>query len=193
MGTDTPFIDDDSDHDVCWICPALRYPGGRFDVYDRPAREAPFDPRTGFRYTAQGVPVCVHPYKVGLPAGRYASQGEMLPAPCPAGAGAGAARSSAWGRPLEPRPDPAPPVRAFPGPAPEVEVAEVEVADAVILAGSRPQVPAELLAWMRGLVADAAPQELATTLELAEEAARLRFPADSVVEALRRVLGGDGR
>ncbi|WP_327065051.1 hypothetical protein [Kitasatospora sp. NBC_01302] len=182
MGPDTPFIDDDSDHDVCWICPALRYPGGRFDVYDRPAREAPFDPRTGFRYTAQGVAVCVHPYKVGLPAGRYASADEPLPAPCPP-----PARPAG---PPAPHADPTAsvrqaPVRAFPGPAPVAEVP-----DAVILAGSRPQVPAELLAWMRGLVADAAPDDLAATLELAEQAARLRFPPDSVVEALRRVLGG---
>jgi hypothetical protein len=65
-----PFVDEDSDHDVCWICPSVRFPAGGFDVVERPTRECPFDPADGFRYTAARVPVCVHPYNMGLPAGR---------------------------------------------------------------------------------------------------------------------------
>jgi hypothetical protein len=60
----------------------------------------------------------------------------------------------------------------------------------VILAGDRPHVPDSLLSWIRGLIADAAPDDLAETLGQAEEAARRRFPAQAVVEALRRVLSG---
>ncbi|MFJ5779751.1 hypothetical protein [Streptomyces sp. NPDC093094] len=64
---------------VCGVCPSLRLPGGMFDVAERPSRDCPFDPATGNRFTAQGVPVCVHPERVGLPAARYAT--DRLPLP----------------------------------------------------------------------------------------------------------------
>lgn len=70
------------------MCPSLRFRGGDFDVFERPTSECRFDPVDGFRYTADRVPVCVHPYKVGLPPGRYASCREPLPPrqwPAPAG------------------------------------------------------------------------------------------------------------
>jgi len=60
---------------------------GRFDVRDRPSREYAYDPAVGWRVDATGTAVCVHPYRVGLPPGRYASAGEPLPdltAPLPA-------------------------------------------------------------------------------------------------------------
>ncbi|MEU5908916.1 MULTISPECIES: hypothetical protein [Actinomycetes] len=74
---------------VCGVCPSLRHPGGKFDVVDRPSRACPFDPETGHRFTAAGVPVCVHPERVGLPAAPYASDGLPLPwqTPPPAEAG----------------------------------------------------------------------------------------------------------
>jgi len=177
MAPEPPFIDDDrDDHTACWICPALRLPAGQFDVYDKPTRDCPFDPQTGYRYTADGTAVCVHPYKVGVPAGRYASQHEPFPQ---------VVRHSPAVEPVR-RPMPvATAPRPFPGPAPASCVS-----DAAIMAGERPDVPADLLTWMRGLVADAAPDDLESTLDQAEEAARARFPADSVVEALRRVLSG---
>nr|WSZ97127.1 hypothetical protein OH820_17010 [Streptomyces sp. NBC_00857] len=62
-------------HPSCGICPSRRLPLGEFDVIDRPSRDCPFDPADGYRYTATGVPVCVHPEKVGLPPGRYKSDG----------------------------------------------------------------------------------------------------------------------
>ena len=169
------FLTED-DSDACWICPALRLPAGQFDVYERPTRDCPFDPSSGFRY-AGDIPVCVHPYKVGLPPGHYASAGTVLPDPAPHPR----APERVQAQPV--------PVRAYPGPAPR-PAAVPQADDAAIMAGARPAVPDELLSWMRGLVADAAPGDLADTLGQAEEAALLRFSAESVVEALRRVLGG---
>ncbi|GGW47326.1 hypothetical protein [Streptomyces galilaeus] len=74
---------------VCSMCPSLRHRGGEFDVVARPSRDCPFDPGTGYRFTAAGVPVCVHPERVGLPAAPYASDGLPLPweTPPPAEAG----------------------------------------------------------------------------------------------------------
>ena len=43
------------------------------------ARELAFNPRLGWRATPSGTPVCVHPYRVGMPPGAYASAGEPLP------------------------------------------------------------------------------------------------------------------
>ncbi|MCO6004107.1 hypothetical protein NE236_03865 [Actinoallomurus purpureus] len=51
----------------------------RFVVYDRPNREAPFNPDDGFRYTAEGTPACVHPYKIGLEPDRTAPAYEPEP------------------------------------------------------------------------------------------------------------------
>lgn len=63
------------EHPSCGICPSRRFPLGEFDVYERPSAECPFNPNDGHRYTASGVPVCVHPHKVGLPPGRYKTEG----------------------------------------------------------------------------------------------------------------------
>lgn len=59
---------------------------GQFDVVDRPGPEFAYRPDVGWRATDAGVAVCVHPFRVGLPAGRYASAGEPVPdhAPRPA-------------------------------------------------------------------------------------------------------------
>ncbi|AJE40514.1 hypothetical protein [Streptomyces nodosus] len=64
---------------VCGVCPSLRHPGGKFDVVERPSRDCPYDPATGHRFTAAGIPVCVHPERVGLPAAPYAGEGLRLP------------------------------------------------------------------------------------------------------------------
>jgi hypothetical protein len=76
VSTLRPFIDPDSDHPdrpVCGICPSLCFPRDRFVVYDRPTREAPFNPEDGRRYTvAEGIPACVHPDKIGLEPDRTA-------------------------------------------------------------------------------------------------------------------------
>ncbi|KUF19500.1 hypothetical protein [Streptomyces silvensis] len=72
------FVSQDVLHRACGVCPSRRLPVGEFDVHERPSREAPFDPADGYRYSAGGVPVCVHPEKVGLPAAGYKSEGAAL-------------------------------------------------------------------------------------------------------------------
>ncbi|MBT2509989.1 hypothetical protein J7I98_29830 [Streptomyces sp. ISL-98] len=62
-------------HPACGICPSRRFPLGEFDVFERPSHDCQFNPVDGHRYTAAGVPVCVHPEKVGLPPGRYKTDG----------------------------------------------------------------------------------------------------------------------
>jgi hypothetical protein len=67
-------------------CPGQSLPLGRFDVTDRPGPAHPYDPTRGHRvHAATGVPTCVHPYRVGVPAAPYASAGTPLPSgPAPA-------------------------------------------------------------------------------------------------------------
>ncbi|WP_438292703.1 hypothetical protein [Streptomyces sp. HUAS TT7] len=62
-------------HPSCGICPSRRFPLGEFDVFERPSAECPFNPADGHRYTAAGVPVCVHPHKIGLVPRRYKTDG----------------------------------------------------------------------------------------------------------------------
>jgi hypothetical protein len=73
--------------DTCAVCPAQVLGPGCFDVRDRPGREHAYDPAVGWRVDPGGTAVCVHPYRIGMPPGRYASAGEPLPdlsAPAPA-------------------------------------------------------------------------------------------------------------
>lgn len=65
--------------DTCVVCPAQTLGPGEFDVVDRPAGQFPYNREVGWRTDNTGVAVCVHPYRVGLPAGRYASEGVPLP------------------------------------------------------------------------------------------------------------------
>ncbi|MFF4580261.1 hypothetical protein ACFY15_18020 [Streptomyces sp. NPDC001373] len=66
------------DHPACGICPVHRLPREGFVVYDRPSRECPFDPADGYRYTADRIPACVHPDKVGAEPDRIAPPPEPL-------------------------------------------------------------------------------------------------------------------
>lgn len=45
----------------------------------RPRTELAYRPQLGWRATPAGVPVCVHPFRVGMPPGAYASAGQPLP------------------------------------------------------------------------------------------------------------------
>ena len=66
---------------TCAVCPAQLLGPGGFDVADRPDRDRRYDPAVGYRVNAATLaPVCVHPFRVGLPVGRYASGGEPVPA-----------------------------------------------------------------------------------------------------------------
>jgi hypothetical protein len=74
-------VDSDLLERTCVVCPAQLLQLGQFDVADRPSPSSQYDPARGYRVDASGTAVCVHPYRVGLPPGRYASAGEPLPAP----------------------------------------------------------------------------------------------------------------
>ncbi|MEU8619962.1 hypothetical protein [Streptomyces sp. NPDC048623] len=73
-----PFVNGDVHHRACGICPSRVHAVGAFDVFERPTPECPFNKDDGHRYLSDGTPVCVHPEKVGLPAGRYKSEGVPL-------------------------------------------------------------------------------------------------------------------
>lgn len=63
------------------VCPALVHDPGRFDIADGPGPASRYDTSRGYRRdAASGVPVCVHPHKIGHPPGRYASAGQRWPA-----------------------------------------------------------------------------------------------------------------
>ncbi|MFI5938127.1 hypothetical protein [Actinoplanes sp. NPDC051494] len=73
--------------DTCGVCPAQELGPGAFDVVARPGRDFAYRPQVGWRVAPDGTAVCVHPFRVGLPPGRYASAHEPLPdlqAPAPA-------------------------------------------------------------------------------------------------------------
>ncbi len=58
------------------VCPAQRLGPGCFDVVDRPGSRYRFDRQAGHRIdTETGAAVCVHPFRVGLAPGAYASVG----------------------------------------------------------------------------------------------------------------------
>ena len=66
--------------DTCIVCPAQELGPGAFDVVDRPGPENAYHPQIGWRVDPTGTAVCVHPFRVGLPPGRYASAGAPVPA-----------------------------------------------------------------------------------------------------------------
>ncbi|GAA2915140.1 hypothetical protein Acy02nite_91680 [Actinoplanes cyaneus] len=66
---------------TCIVCPAQNLPLGQFDVTAKPGSESRYDPEVGCRVNVMtDVPVCVHPYRVGLPPGEYCSAGVPVPA-----------------------------------------------------------------------------------------------------------------
>lgn len=67
---------------TCVVCPAQLLGPGGFDVVDRPGSQYRYDPDVGYRTRVDtGVAVCVHPFRVGLPPGAYASAAQPLPPP----------------------------------------------------------------------------------------------------------------
>lgn len=66
--------------DTCAVCPAQLLGAGQFDVTDRPGPDSQYDPAAGYRVNRRtGAPTCVHPYRVGLPPGAYASARAPVP------------------------------------------------------------------------------------------------------------------
>lgn len=75
---------------LCAVCPGQLHDPGRFDVVDGPQPGCRYDSTAGYRRdTASGVPVCIHPDKIGVRPGRYASGGEGWPARTPPAVPAG--------------------------------------------------------------------------------------------------------
>lgn len=61
------------------MCPAQRLGPGGFDVVDCPSARYRFDRERGYRVDVEtGVAVCVHPFRVGLAPGAYASAGVAM-------------------------------------------------------------------------------------------------------------------
>ncbi|WP_261565301.1 hypothetical protein [Frankia gtarii] len=66
---------------LCAVCPGQVHDPGRFDIVDGPGPASRYDTTAGYRRDlVSGVPVCIHPDKIGFPAGRYASAGQRWPA-----------------------------------------------------------------------------------------------------------------
>lgn len=66
---------------TCVVCPAQLLGPGKFDVAEHPSPDSQYDPDLGYRVNRHtGQAVCVHPYRVGLPPGAYASANAPLPA-----------------------------------------------------------------------------------------------------------------
>lgn len=63
------------------MCPARKLGPGQFDVVDQPGPDYRLNRQIGWRVNRAGIAVCVHPYRVSLPAGWYASTGQPLPDP----------------------------------------------------------------------------------------------------------------
>lgn len=64
---------------TCVVCPAQALALGQFDVSERPGSSR-YDRELEYRVDlTTGVPVCMHPYRVGLPVGAYASAGVPVP------------------------------------------------------------------------------------------------------------------
>lgn len=67
--------------DTCVVCPARALGPGEFDVLDAEPGRYRLDRAIGWRVDEHGTAVCVHPYRVGLPEGRYASGHLAVPDP----------------------------------------------------------------------------------------------------------------
>jgi hypothetical protein len=64
---------------TCLVCPAQRLGPGGFDVVDCPGARYRLDRDLGYRVDVEtGTAVCVHPFRVGLAPGAYASAGPEL-------------------------------------------------------------------------------------------------------------------
>lgn len=149
----------------CSVCPAQTLGPGAFDVQPRPFHGQSFV--DGMRIDgASGVPTCVHPFRVGLPPGAYASAGEPLPTLDEPAAQKG--RKPIGG--LD-----------WPGVSRE---AFVPTAEQLAL----PEDTEDLEAWLIAMLRTAGHNEMASALEQAEAIAAERFSGEQIVTALRRVL-----
>lgn len=112
-----------------------------------------------------GTPICVHPFRVGLLPGRYASAGQPLPATSePAAGGRKPIGGLDW-----------------PGVPREVFIPTKEQLEL-------PEDVEDLEAWLIAMLRTAAHNAMASALEQAEATAAERFTGEQIVTAMRRVL-----
>ncbi|MCW2896549.1 MAG: hypothetical protein JWO75_6038 [Actinomycetia bacterium] len=157
--------------DCCSVCPAQALGPGGFDVAARPFHGQAFR-EDGMRVNGiSGIPTCVHPFRVGLPPGLYASAGQPVPELVDDVAGAGGRRPiPALGRPL-------PTLREVFTPSPEQLVLPEQVED--------------LEGWLIAMLRTAPDAAMASALSSAETIAAQRFTGEQIVTALRRVLANE--
>lgn len=152
----------------CSVCPAQTLGAGQFDVAARPFPGQAFRD-DGMRVDrASGVPTCVHPFRVGLPPGAYASEGQPIP---------GAPRTVQEGegrRPIPPLGRPQLVRHEVWVPSPEQLVLPEQVED--------------LEGWLIAVLRTAPDAAMASALGEAETIAAERFSGGQIVAALRRVL-----
>jgi len=168
----------------CTVCPAQRLDPGEFDVVEPPLPGQAFV--DGIRVMAlQDTPICIHPWRVGLPPGRYASAGAPLPSelqrptngclmrhpdsgehPYRVGMPAGAYKSA--GVPV--------PNLNSPAPAPTPEALEL------------PERLEDLEGWLVAVLRSVPPERMFGAVARAEREAGERFPPRDVVTAMRRVM-----
>ncbi|MFC5183464.1 hypothetical protein [Actinomadura harenae] len=157
--------------DCCVICPAQKLGVGEFDVADRPGARYTFDRERGYRVdTVTGHPVCVHPFRVGLEPGPYASAAD------------------GWPDPAELPPDPLDPAHAR-RPAGAPRGVFVPAPEQLEL----PESVDDLEGWLVAMLRTAPDDAMASALDQAETIAGERFSGEQIVTALRRVLATELR
>jgi hypothetical protein len=113
-----------------------------------------------------GTPTCVHPFRIGLPPGRYASAGEALPEPVD-----------------EPQEEAHSPIRGLCWPGVRYEIFSPTPEQLVL-----PEDVEDLEAWLLAMLRTASDNELPSALDQAEGMAAERFTGEQIVAAMRRVL-----
>jgi hypothetical protein len=149
----------------CSVCPAQTLGAGQFDVAPRPYHGQAFRD-DGMRVdAASGTPTCVHPFRVGLPPGEYASGGQPVPL-----------------LPVEGRR----PIPALGHPLSMPYELFVPSPDQLVL----PEQAQDLEGWLIAMLRTAPNAAMASALDQAETIAAQRFTGEQIVAALRRVLTG---
>lgn len=115
---------------------------------------------------ATGVPTCVHPFRLGLPPGAYASAGQPLPE---LAQGCGDQRR---------------PIPALGHALPVASEVFIPTPEQLVL----PEDAEDLEAWLIAMLRTAGHNEMASALDQAEAKAAERFTGEEIVTALRRVL-----
>lgn len=152
----------------CGVCPAQQLAAGQFDVIAAPGSQYQYDPDLDLRVdVSTRQPTCVHPFRVGLPPGLYATAGTPLPGPDAE-------------RPVRP-------AKAGKGLSSYRTGVFVPTAEQLVL----PAQLDDLEGWLIAMLRTAGPNEMDSALAQAESIAAQRFSGSEIVAALRRVLASE--